>query len=53
MSSLQLIRKPLSSCVFHFFLMVAVWLTAALRQQPKKDVIPFWAGVALVVLRTN
>jgi len=33
--------------------MVAVWLPVALWQQPKKDVIPFWAGVALVVLTTN
>ena len=52
-ANLQLIQKTLSSCVFPVFLMVAVWLPAALWQQPKKDVIPFWTGVALVVLATN
>ena len=50
---LQLIQKTLSSCIFQFFLMVAVRLPAALRQQPKEDIVPFWAGVALVVLTTN
>ena len=51
--NLQLIPKTLSRYVFHFFFVGGCWLPTACRQQPKKDVHPFQATVALATWTTK